>query len=135
MFFVLLALLMRVRTVELCTHADAELLPATSDHSEVELSLDCSYENITVTAGFALSSSFRYTILFTCTYNNSTIYNGTFITGAISNLTKSIPNPNISCNSLCSFGGCYTKGPLGNVVTLAISPLQSCYMCREGNDK
>ena len=39
---------------------------------------------------------------------------------------------NISCGSLCIFGGCYLSGSLGMKKRLSISPMSSCFSCNEG---
>lgn len=53
------------------------------------------------------------------------------IANALVNKTKSL-DEKIPCGSLCTFGGCYSSGPLGNVVDFTISPLQSCFVCSGG---
>lgn len=51
------------------------------------------------------------------------------IDGAIFNQTKTLDK--LPCNSLCTFGGCFSLNPVGNTA-VSIYPLQSCYVCQEG---
>lgn len=46
-------------------------------------------------------------------------------------MTLNLTSMNISCGSLCTFGGCYISGGLGNFQRKLIPP-QSCYICNEG---
>lgn len=98
---------------------------------EVELLLNCSSSNLTVTTIFNIPRDLllEYTILYTCTGNDLPKPIQRYaIDGAMINMTKRL-HQEIPCNSLCTFGGCYSSGPLGKVINLSISPLQSCFVC------